>query len=550
MAACCLHNLHLHGKPVTADMVLAEYPNNQTDMEQIAYFKRQCCLNDLPVGGKPVTPELVAKTCQQTHRLHEKALFYAQLALRAKKIHGHYLSNRQVLDAFDQSPGDHSGAKLKFLTQRLAALCDFQHREEQQATIALADQLMSSQSRQNEQQHYQGCIIRFLAMKCALTMENQDVTPDEIWYSIRELRESTRNTCLQFYFLAHCYSANIVLGGQTVTRDRVLMILQKLPAYRLRLALTHWLDELRYRQSDVVGQMFPKTVGPPSEVKTSRPALEINATTVKALAIIRDIPGLRINGSFSRVLQGIGSTFNDVDLLGTAESINTLISRLNSELTNQDTDIEIPCQIYAQALPGAPQLSLPSAYTISLSEGDLSEKISVFQVSVYDAQTIADLDSVEVSVAEGVTVTCQPFTSEIQLLIKTLIHMINGLEALTAQLQSGHAAHIPRTILFNRPKTPQERIFGLLIRCLLTLNKAKQFAALLARSDPGALLPELRTQSRCLHARLLGHSHREPLIAAITQWLSESWPGGAYLDSKRSFIRGLLAMVSNPAELF
>ena len=195
-------------------------------------------------------------------------------------------------------------------------------------------------------------------------------------------------------------------------------------------------------------------------------------------------------------------------------------------------------------------MSLPSAYTISLSEGDLSEKISVFQVSVYDAQTIADLDSVEVSAAQGVTVTCLPFTSEIQLLIKTLIHMIDGLEALTAQLQSGHAAHIPRTIIFNRPKTPQERIFGLLIRCLLTLNKAKQFAALLARSDPGALLPELRTQARCLHARLLGHSHREPFIAALTQWLSESLPGGAYLDSKRSFIRGLMAMVSNPAELF
>ena len=78
--------------------------------------------------------------------------------------------------------------------------------------------------------------------------------------------------------------------------------------------------------------------------------------------------------------------------------------------------------------------------------------------------------------------------------------MIDGLEALTAQLQSSHVAHIPRTIIFNSPKTPQERIFGLLMRCLLTLNKAKQFAALLACSAPGTLLPERRTQARCLHA--------------------------------------------------
>ena len=123
-------------------------------------------------------------------------------------------------------------------------------------------------------------------------------------------------------------------------------------------------------------------------------------------------------------------------------------------------------------------------------------------------------------------------------------------EGLTMELQSTNVANIPRTIIFNNPKSPQERIFGLLMRCLLTLNKAKQFIALMACSDPGALLPELRTQARCLHARLISHGHREPFIAALTRWLARATPRGTYLDSKISFIRSLLAMVSNPAEMF
>ena len=300
----------------------------------------------------------------------------------------------------------------------------------------------------------------------------------------------------------------------------------------------------------MVSKLFPQTARLPPQITTSRPAGDINATTIKALAVIRDLPGLLITGSFSRVLQGIGTTFNDVDMLGTAESINTLIARLTSQLTNQETESEIPCQVYAQVLPGAPQLNLPSAYNITLSEGDLSEKVAVFQVSVYDAQIMADLDSIEVPIAEGITVSCLPFSSEIQLLIKTLRHMTDRLEGLTMELHSTNVANIPGTIIFNNPKSPRERIFGLLMRCLLTLNKAKQFVALMSCSDPAALLPELRTQARCLHVRLTSHGHREPYVAALTRWLARPAPRGTCLDSKSSFIRSLLAMVSNPAEMF
>ena len=185
-----------------------------------------------------------------------------------------------------------------------------------------------------------------------------------------------------------------------------------------------------------------------------------------------------------------------------------------------------------------------------MSEGDLSEKAAIFQVSVFDAQIMADLDSIEVPIADGITVTCLPFSSEIQLLIKALRHMADRLEGLTMELQGTDVANIPRTIIFNNPKSPQERIFGLLMRCLLTLNKAKQFIALMSCSDPGALLPELRTQARCLHVRLTSHSHRGPFIAALTRWLARPAPRDACLDSKSSFIRSLLAMVSNPAEMF
>ncbi len=582
-AECCLRGLPLHGQPVTADTVVAAYPKNLDGQKQLSYFKQMCCLSNLPLAGKIVQPEPLVHDMEQKNRLMEKAYFYAELALQARKFNGKELGNDQVLDALDQLKGDYSIKKVYFLMQRLIALPEFDHQQESQATFEQAWQILANAPLKDEKSRYQRCVLLFLAMKYALPLADQPVTPDTVWQSIRALRESFSNLRLQFYFLADCCFSDTALNGQLVSEQQVLDCLKKLLPSRLRLALGHWFEDLcrRPRKTDALNRVLPPpgttpplpirrpkridvyikgpyTGGPFSYEVVERfddplrldPTL-ISSQTRKALGIIRGMRGLCFTGSFSRWLQGVGSSFNDIDMMASRETIITLVARLTKQLGNRESETDIPCEVLASEAPGCSQLHLNPLVTITLSEGDLGQKVSVLQASVYPPDTIDNLNTVTAEIpGEHGTISCLTYVGEVKLLTDTLHFLADQLDDLTTQLLSEPGFIIPRTILFNYPQHPQECIFGLLMRCLLTLNKAKQFTALLACSDPGALLPELRTRGRSLHAKLLGHGHRAPFIAALTHWLARPSPRNTYLDNRCTFIRSLLAMVSNPAELF
>ena len=582
-AECCLRSLPLHGRPVTPDTVVAAYPKNLDGQKQLSHFKRQCCLNNLPLAGKSVQPEPLVYELEQKNMLLEKACFYAELALQARKLNGKELSNDQVLDAFNQLKIDYSIKKVYFLMQRLIALPELDHRQESQATFEQAWQILADNPLKDERFRYQRCVLLFLAMKHALPLADQPVTPDTVWQSITALRDSFGNTRLQFYFLADCYFADTALDGQPVSEQQVLGSLKKLLPGRLRLALSCWFEELCRRpcKTDTLNRVLPPpgtaqprpsrrpkridvhikgryTGGPfPYEVVEHfddplrlDPTL-ISSQTRKALGIIRGMRGLCLTGSFSRWLQGVGSSFNDIDMMASRETITTLVAHLTKQLGNQESEADISCKVLAREAPGCPQLHLNPMVTITLSEGDLGQKVSVLQASVYPPDTIDNLNTITAAIpGEHGTISCLTYVAEVKLLNDTLHFLADQLDDLTTQLLSGPGFTIPRTILFNYPQHRQECVFALLMRCLLTLNKAKQFTALLACSDPAALLPELRTRGRSLHTRLLGHAHREPFIAALTHWLARPSPRNTSLDNKRTFIRSLLAMVSNPAELF
>ena len=582
-AECCLRGLPLHGRPVTADMVVAAYPKNLDGQKQLSYFKQLCCLNNLPLAGKSVQPEPLVYDLEQKNKLIEKAYFCAELALQARKLNGKELGNDQVLDAFSRLSGDYSIKKVYFLMQRLIALPELDHQQESQATFEQAWQILANTPIKDERFRYQRCVLLFLAMKYALPLADQPVTPDTVWQSIRALRESFSNLRLQFYFLADCCFTDTALDGQPVSEQQVLDSLKKLPPSRLRFALSRWFEELcrRPHKTDALNRVLPPpgiaqprpitrpkridvyikglyTGGPfPYEVVEHfddslrlDPTL-ISSQTQKALGIIRGIKGLCLTGSFSRWLQGLGSSFNDIDMMASRDTIITLVARLTKQLGNRESEADISCEVLASEAPGCPQLHLNPVVTITLSEGDLGQKVLVLQASVYPPDTVDNLNTITAAIpGELGTISCLTYVGEVKLLNDTLHFLADQLDDLTTQLLSGPGFTIPRTILFNYPQHRQECVFALLMRCLLTLNKAKQFTALLACSDPAALLPELRTRGKSLHAKLLGHSHREPFIAALTHWLAKPSPRNTYLDNRCTFIRSLLALVSSPVELF
>ena len=570
-AECCLRSVPLHGRLVTTDEAVAAYPNTLNGQKQRIYFKRLCCMNNLPLAGKLLQPEQVAHLLEQKNQLLEKACFLAELALQARMFNGNYLSNDQVLGAFDQMKGNYVIKKVYFLIQRMIALPGENHKHERQATFERAWQILADIPIKDDKYCYQRCVMLFLAMKYALSATGLAITPGLVWESIRALRDSLYNSRLRFYFLADCCCTGTALNGQPVSKQQVLDCLEKFPPSRLRSALGHWFEELfgRPQQSEVLNQMLPHEVKPrgvrqvqhTDESEGRSEAVEhfdnplepglINSQTRKVLNVVRDISGLCLNGSFSRWLQGVGSSFHDIDIMASREAISTMIARLTSALGNQEQTSEISCKVLACEVPGCPQLRLNPMFTITVSEGDLGQKVSVLQVSVYPPETIFALNTTTATIpGEQDPITCLAFFAEIEQLNNTLQYLADQLDDLTAQLLHGPGFAIPRTILFNYPQHPRDRVFGLLIRCLFSLNKAKQFAALVACRAPAVLLTKLQTQARCLHARLLGHSHREPFMATLNRWLSEPSPEDTYLDSKSDFIRGLLAMISNPAELF
>lgn len=579
LAECFLRNLRINGQWVSVRTIFDQYPDNRAGRLQMIHFNKQCCLNGLKQQGRPVTPEQVAKALDEDNWPFDKAVFCAQLALLAKTLNGKHLDNAEVLAGFDRAPGDNTARKVEFLIHRLIA--QPQDFDESEATFQEAWRITTSARVKDEPHGYQRCILQFLAMRYGLTVDQKSVSPDQAWQSIKTLRESANNTRLQFHFLAYCYHNNVPLEEQPVTSTQVLACLSKLPQCKLHQALLRWFEDSRQcppanasghlikssgtaPDRPVVTDEQPKRievhVGAPHSPSTCQvtnysdgsPPMLLNSQTRKALHIIQGIRQLRITGSFSRCLQGIDTSFNDIDLLATPEAINILISRLTLQLDKQKTGADINAHnVFAQRSPGCPELKLPEVFSISLTEGNYGHKVVLFQACIYPANALDALDSVKVPVADT-ELTCLPFLSEVQLMADALHHLISNLDHLTSRLCAGSDFEIPRALLFNAPQHPQERVFALLMRCLLTLNKATQLCTVLSEhkgSRDGswtAALAMVQNLGRELQQKLQDHRDREPLVTALNQWLSAAHG----FSQKQAFVGRLLTLLVNPAELF
>lgn len=579
---CCLSNLTINGLPVTADAVREAFPDTPQGRRYKAKFLENCCLFGLIVGGQLVLPEQVAAEYTLNNQKLEKAFFYARLALQAIKLHDKYLSNNDVLNAFDQLPDNHAKEKVDFLLQRLMALPP--QSEEAPATLHQAWQIIESTPLDDEQCRYQCCILKFLSMR----LSDHPVSLDQVWQSIKGLRQTMSHLRLHFFFMAHCYSQRLTLDGRLVTAQDVTQCLKKLPVCNLRQALERWFDRLMKERLavDFLGKLIPAgsgfhTVsltpalprrakrlevnmndllrGDPSPGKVVEyhddppqidPAL-VNQPTRRTLSVIQSIGQLRITGSFSRCLQGIGSSFNDIDLLGSRAAIDQLIRQLSSEFHNQEhSDGDLACHVFAQLLPGCTELGLPPAYSITLNEGDLGERAITMQANVYSPEMLATLERCELKLPwEGESAVCLPFVAEAQLLSDNLGFLIKQLPSLTRQLLSGSFFNIPRTIVFNYPQNPDESVFALLMRCLMSVNKAMQFIDLLGKTNNQTMQRQLKASCDKLLTAVQVHHHCRPLAAALKKWTSWQPPDNNYVRQKCDFIRDIISLINSTAEL-
>ncbi len=584
---CCLRGLLVNGQPVTPDAVVKNYQAVKATLE-LARFKEQCCLRGLALNGQPVTPESVVNGYERGGWLLERAFFYAQLALNARELNGSYLDNQKVLAAFNDVPGDQSLKQTEYLIQRLQQSRQFDETDQAQDELQEAWQILNGLLVKGDEQHRLQCLLKFMAMRNELTIDHQRVSAEHVLQSIKTLRCSFKSSRLHFFFLAHCYITGQSINGRKIHKSYVLNHLQSFPeGSRFRHALGYWfgqcsseanlMDNLLFKREGAVapGAVAPGAVAPGAVTsslaitllpwlttgRTDFPDKQVpylSALTLKTLEIIQEVndaytnPPILITGSYARFLQNLCSFFNDIDIICTTEkSARTLFDKLKA--MNTDRYAEIPQSLTIRPIPGCQAIKLPNAYNIHLKGGDLGTGAKVIQVNIDDRVTHENSGQLAFHVpGVKVPVRCLSFAEETRLLNNTLEHLADHLDLLTGQLQTGPVFYIPRTLLFNAPQTPDERIYGLLMRSLLTLNKARQFIALHSErktAQPDYPINPLQEQQR-LHAlvekiqmKLHSHAYRHDFELRVNNWLSTTLHVNDYEIKRKEFIKTLLAMM-------
>lgn len=574
---CCLRGELFHGLKVTPEMVLENYRSLNAKLE-LGRFKQRCCLLSIPIYGQQVRPEEVLRDFESQNRQLEIAMFFSSLALHAKKLNGSYLTCEQVLAAFRRAPGDQTVNAVEYLIQRLEALPERDDSGEALKAFARAWQLVNNAPRITGCYLYQRCRLRFIAVKYGLPVDGELLTMEQVWLTIRQLPASSRKVCLKLYFLAHCFHNNQELHGKQVDRKQLLECLNELPSGTLRQTLASWLEEPFHTPANnwagpPVASTSPSTIQPAgptrppelptgeessqsdalpdskaSAVKTSGETpssrLLLNPMTQKALKIMQQISGIWITGSFSRCLQGLCTTYNDIDIIGTEEGVTALVNQLMTQLSSDcnDEESEELRRVFIQEFLGCSQLKIPTTFSITLSEGEPGRKVALIQANIYVDKVLTGIDTLSIAMP-GVDgrFNCASFSAEVHLMNETLDHLIHHLAPLTTELQQGADLDIPRTIVFNFSQRPGERICAMLMRCLLTLNKAHQFARLLSEDNP------LRSRLVKLSTTLLDELHRHAwhnlFVQELKRWLSCALP-----SRQQVFVNKLLQLIHPPDE--
>ncbi|WP_163372049.1 hypothetical protein [Endozoicomonas acroporae] len=592
---CCLRGLAVNGQQVTPDAVVKDFPESSDGKLGIVRFRDQCCLRGLAFNGQQVTPEAVVKDYERGGWLLERAVFYSQLALNARELNSVCPDNRKVLAAFNEVPGDHSAKQIRYLIQKLKQSQKYEETSEAQETLQEAWQILNSVSVKDDEHDRLQCLLKFMAMQHGLLIDHQVVSAKQVLQSITPLKHSFKNSRIHFFFLAHCYITSQSINGQVIHKEQVLNCLQHFPeGSKRRHALVSWfeqrncevhnariIDSMLYKWANTIAsggdspqgyaasasqhkaavpvrRKYPvATAGGPGFPE--RQASRLNVLILKTLEIIQeindacDVPAILVTGSYARFLQNLCSSFNDIDIICTTdESARTLFEKL--QVLNTDRDSEIPKSMTISRVPGCPLIKLPTAYNIQLKDGDLGMKVMDLQVSV-DA-LVTDRKTARLAIdVPGVSrpVWCLSFAEETGLLNNTLAYLADHLDLLTDRLQRGEIFSIPRTILFNFPQNPEEHIYGLLMRSLLTLNKARQFIALHCESKPGK--PDCQTHQRQkqqqrllvltenLQVKLNSHIYRQAFEHRVNSWLLTAPHESDYEIKRKDFITTLLSMM-------
>lgn len=184
-----------------------------------------------------------------------------------------------------------------------------------------------------------------------------------------------------------------------------------------------------------------------------------------------DIPKIIISGSFSRLLQNISDDFKDIDLIFANQSvIDEFLMLLRAALSQnmEHSDLQFSCYVS----PEVEILNIPKTHFFKATEGILGEVVVDVNLNVANNEfQPSDISKVDIEDSGHVLHTLS-LTSEVNYIIEGITYWKENLNTIIDQILDDPQLIIQRTILFNYAANDQERIYGLLVRCLLSLDVA------------------------------------------------------------------------------
>ena len=249
------------------------------------------------------------------------------------------------------------------------------------------------------------------------------------------------------------------------------------------------------------------------------PPESLSDITKKTLEIIEQVnngysqPAVIIVGSLSRRLQGHCSTSRDIDLICSTREVAEILIR-KFDIATEESSAELSMQMTASHIPGCESLKLPPMISVNWTESALCKSVQSCQINI--DHCIRPKSAMPVTFDGDKTVYCLPLEEETRLLIENLEHLNDNFSVLVKQLGQGAIDVIVRTLLFNYPKTINEKIYGLFMRCLLTISVGRKFQRLQIKEKQNQKIEKLTVN---ILNRIKESAHFNEFINSVNEWM-------------------------------
>ena len=247
-----MRGLRVRGQVMTFDQIFQELNKHPGSLLERLKLQEDVYFRSEKLCGEWATPEEIRRGYQRGGFFYQDALFCRKLALRSITCEGAYLSDNDVLAAFDKViDNDTTIHQIDFLLRRLKIeLFLFFNTEQVFSLWKRAWGIVDSLKTNDNIHHHLKGLLMLTALQCELPVENQVVTVEQVDQELQQVRRVWSGRYLYFYFLLFCNRKGYQLKGKPVDESTVRESLEAFPRQSVfQNILEHWFQKDSHDQN-------------------------------------------------------------------------------------------------------------------------------------------------------------------------------------------------------------------------------------------------------------------------------------------------------------